>query len=48
MMNSKVNKGWAKMFHKLNEDQKERLWDILNSHEKNIVNSFKHYRNVAR
>ncbi|WP_285863763.1 hypothetical protein [Lederbergia lenta] len=43
-MKSEVNLDWAKKFHSLNEDQKERLWSILIEEEREIVNSYKNYR----
>jgi|GEM_PF-5564116 len=43
-----VNKEWAKRFHEeLEEDAKERLWNILTDEERKIVNDYKFYKDVS-
>jgi phosphoserine phosphatase len=42
-----VDKEWAKRFHEeLEEDAKERVWNILTDEEKKIVNDYKFYKDV--
>ncbi|WP_157037078.1 MULTISPECIES: hypothetical protein [Oceanobacillus] len=41
-----ITEQWAAVFHVLHEDQQEKLWDILLDEEKEIVNKYKHYKNL--